>query len=147
MSDERVREVWAYAGIRIGRGSKKFHAWLPPESEELLHFSKLTGRTPGAEYTVMVDRDADGEFQSVALSPVTFTGDEYADRALVEQWQTEHDLAEAKLARDRAERKMKAEPDALELAIQPLRDLRARTCRTRFDRVAFLAMIIESLGQ
>jgi hypothetical protein len=93
--DTKVRETWAYAGTRIGRGGKKFHTWLPPESDELLWFSKLTGRTIGAEYAVMVDRDAEGEFQSVALSPVTFPGDEHADRALVEQWQTEHDLADA----------------------------------------------------
>ena len=128
-------------------GGKKYHAWLPPEGDDLMYFGKLVGRTVGAEYTVMVDRDAEGKFQTVSVNPVTFANSEYADRALVEQWQGEHALTEAKIARDRAERKMKSEPDALELAIQPLRDLRARTCRTRFDRVAFTAMVLEVLGQ
>jgi hypothetical protein len=147
VSDDKVQEIWAYAGIRLDRGGKKHHAWLPPEGGDLMWFGKLTGRAVGAEYTVLVNRDADGKFQTVDISPVEFTGDEYGNRALVEQWQAEHRLAEVKLARDRAERKAKAQPDVLEQAVQPLRDLRAKSCRSWAERVAFLAMVVEALGQ
>jgi hypothetical protein len=142
--DTRVRETWAYAGIRLDHSGKKHHAWQDRPGNDLMRFAKLVGRTVGAEYDVMVNRDADGKFQTVSV-PALFAGSEHDNRELVEQWQTEHRLAEVKLARDRGERKLQKEPDAFELAIQPLRDLRAKSCRTWADRAAFLALVIEAL--
>ena len=145
--DTKIRETWAYAGIRVDPKGRKHHAWQDRPGNDLMWFAKLVGRTVGAEYDVLVNRTPEGEFQTVAISPVTFANSEYSDCALVEQWQTEHRLAEVKLARERAERKIRNQPDAFNLAIEPLRDLRARSCRTWADRVAFLAMVVEHLGQ
>ena len=145
--DTKVRETWAYAGIRVDQKGKKHHAWQDRPGNDLMWFGRLVGRTVGAEYDVLVNRGAEGEFQTVAISPVTFANSEYSDRALIEQWQAESKLAEVKLARERAERKIRNQPDAFNLAIEPLRDLRAKSCRTWADRVAFLSMVVEALGQ
>jgi hypothetical protein len=144
-ADTRVAEVWTYGGVRIGSKRKKVHAWRDAKGEDM-YFGKLTGHAIGGRYQVMVQRDPAGAFQSVTIG-ARFLGGRCEDEHLVSQWQTEDRLTEAKLARDRAERKLAAEPDALELAIQPLRDLRARSCRTWADRVAFTAMVLEALGQ
>jgi hypothetical protein len=144
-TDTRVAETWTYCGARLGRGSKRLHEWQDA-SGELFCFAKLTGHAIGGRYEVMVDRDPDGTFRTVSLG-AKFLGQRCEDEQLVGQWQTEHRLAEAKLARDRAEKKIRNDPDAFELAIQPLRELRARSCRTRADGVAFTAMVLDSLGQ
>lgn len=143
--DARVQELWTYAGIRLSQSHKKLHAWQDREGGELLYFGKLTGHAIGGQYEVMVNRAPEGEFQTVSLAP-KFAGSQCDDRALVGQWQTEHRLAEVKLARERAERKIRSEPDSFNLAIEPLRALRAKSCRTWADRVAFLAMVVEHLG-
>jgi hypothetical protein len=142
---ERVTEVWTYAGIRLGHKTKKVHAWQDA-SGEVMHFGKLVGHAIGGRYEVNVARAVDGAFESVSIG-ARFLGERCKDAELVGQWQTEARLAEVKLARDRAERKLASEPDAFEEAIQPLRDLRARSCRTRADRTAFTAMVLATLGQ
>jgi hypothetical protein len=143
--DTRVQELWTYAGVRLGQGGKKLHAWQDASGEEMW-FGKLTAHAVGAEYEVLVERDDEGKFRTVSV-PAKFAGSRCDDADLVAKWQTEQRLAEAKLARDRAERKIRTDPDAFELAIQPLRALRAKSCRTRADRVAFTAMVLDSLGQ
>lgn len=143
--DTRVAEVWTYAGVRLGSKQKKVHAWQDVKGE-LLYFGKLTGLAVGGRYEVMVNRAPDGAFETVSIG-TKFLGERCEDDQLVAQWQTEARLADVKLARDRAERKLAADPDAFEVAIQPLRDLRAKSCRTWADRVAFLAMVVEHLGQ
>jgi hypothetical protein len=39
------------------------------------------------------------------------------------------------------------EPDAFEAAIQPLRDLCAKSCRTWAERASFLALVIEAMSR
>lgn len=145
MSDDKVRETWTYCGIRLSQGRKRLHAWQDA-SGELLYFGKLVGHAIGGRYEVMANRAPDGTFQTVSLAP-RYAGSQCDDSEQVAQWQTESRLAVVKLARDRAERKAKAERDAFEQAVQPLRDLRAKSCRTWAERVAFLSMVVESLGQ
>lgn len=144
MSDERVTESWTYAGTRLGKGNKKVHAWQDGTGEQM-HFAKLTASAIGGRYEVSVERTADGAFQSVSRT-VTFTGDQCDDRTLVGKWQTESRLAEVELTRDRTERKLKAEADAFEAAMAPLRELyKASSSRTWTSRTAFIAMVIDAL--
>jgi hypothetical protein len=142
---EKQPEVWTYCGIRVGQKGKKIHAWQDPAGE-MLYFGKLSAVGIGGQYEVQVDRAADGSFASVSVG-AKYTGRKHADADLIAQWQTESRLAEASLARDRAERKLRTEPDAFEQALAPLRDLRAASCRTRADRTAFTAMVLDALGR
>jgi hypothetical protein len=144
MSDDRVTETWTYAGIRLGKGNKKVHAWQDATGE-LMHFGRLTASAIGGRYRVNVERSADGAFQSVSRS-TTFTGDRCDDAAMVGKWQTETRLAEVELTRDRTERKLKAEADAFEVAMAPLRELyKSSSSRTWTSRTAFIAMVIDAL--
>lgn len=83
---------------------------------------------------------------SRALTVVRKTYIEAADKddERVAGWQMENRLAEAQLARDRTERNF-------ELAIQPLRDLRAKSCRTNADHTAFhrrgVIRVLQSISQ
>lgn len=122
-------EVWTYAGIRLGKRNKKLHAWDDSRGGELMYFAKLVGRSVGGQYEVQAARGADGTFQTVSIGSLTYANSQHEDAELVAQWQAESRLADVSLAPDRAERKIRSEPDSFELAIAPLRDLRAKSCR------------------
>lgn len=143
--DNRTPEIWTYAGARVSSKGKKMFGWQDAKGE-LLYFAKISGMTVGGRYQFDVVRADDGSFKSVFGGTRAYVGTD-EDNELVAGWQVENRLAEAHLARDRAERKARSEPDAFELAIEPLRELRAKSCRTHADRTAFLAMVMDSLGR
>lgn len=144
-ADNRTPETWIYAGARISNRGKKMFAWQDPTGE-LLYFTKVSGLTVGGRYQFDVLRE-NGEFKSVFSGTKRYIGTDEDNAELVAGWQTEHRLAEARLARERAERKAASADDAFEQAMWPLRELRSKSCRTRADRTAFLAMVIDALGQ
>lgn len=144
-STERAPEVWTYAGARISSKGKKMFAWQDAKGE-LLYFVKISASAVGGRFQFDVLRSEDGSFSSVYSGSKTYVEAAEKDDELVAGWQMENRLTEAQLARERAERKAKAEPDSFELAIQPLRELRAKSCRTYADRTAFLAMVMDALG-
>jgi hypothetical protein len=146
--DNRQAEIWTYGGVRINAKGQRIYAWIDARGETL-YFKKFSAGSVGGHYSFDVLRNEDSSFQSVYGGTQKFVSSASLneDTELVARLQMEHRLANAELSRHQQERKAAAEPDAFEMTIQPLRDLRARSCRTFADRTAFLAMVIDALGR
>ncbi len=110
-----------------------------------LAFGKLKGTVLGGLYDVKVEREADGSFTSVSLG-AEWTGERTDDEALMARITVEHRLAEQAISLAAAIKKAKAEGDAFDASIAPLRELyRAKRNRSHADRAAFVAMVLEAL--
>ena len=144
-TDSRQAEVWTYGGVRLTAKKQRIYLWIDAKGEQL-YFKKISASTVGGQYGFDVERNADGRFRSVYGATRAYVNAERDNTELVERFQMEHRLAQAELARQQQERKAAAEPDAFDQAIDRLRELRAGSCRTRADRTAFLAMVIDALN-
>lgn len=120
-----VEEEWIYAGVRLGKGNKKLHAWFMPDST-LGYFSKVAGSIVGHVYKVEVERDGDtvrvyGTGRYLAEQPTRSATDKQR-----EEWRVEDIAAKQTLDGEQEEKRALKAGDELQDALDVLRRHRSR---------------------
>lgn len=151
MSDEnadheasKTREIWTFAGERVGSdGKRRVHVWVDEAGKELF-FKAGTAYTIGGRYEVHVDRKDDGGVSLYNNPSPRYV--ERSERAEVSVWQAADLAAKTRQAARRREARDARENTRLDNAIETLKTIAAGQ-RTAADRAAFVAHIIAEVSR
>jgi hypothetical protein len=132
-------ETWTYAGVRVGKGGRRVHAWLDADGEELLFTRTGARMAVGSHYTVSVTRHQ----TTITLHGTPAYAGMTADAATRRACWAEHTVAQTRLEMIRAERSA-ARRSALDEALAPLLEL-AGPLRTGAERDALAAYVLRKI--
>lgn len=139
-----VKELWAFAGHRVGVKNLATQVWVDDEGKgKELWFAKKGVYSIGGIYEVETTRHADGRLTLHGGSPRFIRASD--DRDARTLWEAENLAANAILESKRRERKADAD-SALNEALAPLVTI-AKGLRTNAQRDVFAAHIIRKIAE